>query len=209
MGGQVCANVSTLIKNVQPDLEPGDFRFAVKAHLCTDGQGTSTTRTAAEVRTIMSDVTKVLSQCGILVTTIQTVTTVVPGYLLDLGTVVERDVLFDIEDDDTAIDVYFVQHLETGASGDTLSPFASGFPIEAGVAIPDIVGPLLGGTPLKGQNAVRTVAHEISHYLLNHYFGDNDHRDDDENLMYDDSVDYKRDMDQGQCLEMRSNFGVD
>ncbi len=79
---RVCADVPTLIKNVQPDLEPGDFRFQVKAHLCTDGAGTSTSRTEAEVRTIMSDVTKVLSQCGIYVTISQVTTTEVdPDYM--------------------------------------------------------------------------------------------------------------------------------
>lgn len=65
--------------------------------------------------------------------------------------------------------------------------------------------------PIVGQNAVRLVSHEITHYFLNNLnlFGSGDHRSDDENLMFDDSVDYKRDLDTAQCLEMRSDHGVD
>lgn len=211
IGGEVCVDVDTLIKNVQTDLEPGDFRFQVKAHLCTDGVGASTTRTAAEVRTIMSDVTKVLSQCGIIVTLSEVAVTVAPTELVSNLLESKRTDLFGIDDHASAIDVYFVQSIEGGTvSGTTLTPLASTF-WEAGIAIPDVSGLPGSPTQLAGQEAVRTVAHEISHYLLNNLnlFGSGDHRPDDENLMFDDTVNYKRDLDSTQCIEMRSGFGVD
>ena len=160
----------------------------------------------------MSSVTKILSQCGIIVTTSQIVTTVVPNGYLDLGTTVERGLLFSLYDpDETAIDIYFVQTIEGGTvAGDTFSPFASNILFEAGIAIADTISPTVGpGIPIGGQKAVRLVAHEITHYLLNHFFGDADHRPDDDNLMFTDTARYKRDLDEGQCLEMRSNYGVD
>ena len=211
VGGKVCADVSTLIKNVQGDLEPGDFRFLVKAHLCTDGLGTSTWRTEAEVRTIMSDVTKVLSQCGIIVTTSSVVSTIVPtGYVDDLGSLVEKNSLFGYEADAAVIDVYFVKTIDSGdVAGVTLTPVASNSIMGwlPGVAIADGVGPN-GAIALQGQDVVRTLAHEITHYLLNHYFPEtSDHRNEDENLMYWDTIDTKRDLDEGQCLEIRSNRG--
>ncbi len=213
--GDVCGDVETLIKNVQPDLEPGDFRFQVKAHLCTDGAGTSTTRTAAEVQTIMSDVTKVLSQCGIIVTTGQIAATQVnPGYLkLDSTAWFDMWFLFGTDYDDTAIDVYFIQAIdfveEEGCgytSGLTGTPEASGAAYEAGIAIPDGVCDGTGG----GQEVVRTLAHEIVHYLLNHTDVDADHVENEPaNLMSRGVSDQKRDLAETQCLEMRDNHGVD
>ena len=204
--GREWASVDVLVRNIQPDLEPDDFRFMVKAHLCTDGQGISTSRTAAEIRSLMSDVTKVLSQCGIIVFTSQIVTTVVPtGLVDDLDIGLERAILFDYDEDETDIDVYFVVQIESGAqAGNTLAPFPS-LATEAGVAIADqtVDGPLVG------QEAVRTLAHEITHYLLNHWNSDDDHRTSFQNLMYPVTNDAKRDLDEGQCSEVRSNFGVD
>jgi hypothetical protein len=209
VGGHVYAEVSTVIKNVQPDLEPGDFRFQVNAHLCTDGAGTSTTRTEAEVRTIMSDVTKVLSQCGIYVTLNGVVETSVPvTYVDDLDSGSEKKSLFGFDADPTAIDVFFVKLIDTGAiPGVTLSSVASTW-WEPGVAIADAIRPPDNDlTPVVGQHAVRLVAHEITHYLLNHLFGDADHHPEDDNLLYDDNVDYKRDLEAAQCLELRTNSG--
>ena len=154
----------------------------------------------------MSDVTKVLSQCGIIVFTSQIVTTVVPtGLVDDLDIGLERAILFDYDEDETDIDVYFVVQIESGAqAGNTLAPFPS-LATEAGVAIADqtVDGPLVG------QEAVRTLAHEITHYLLNHWNSDDDHRTSFQNLMYPVTNDAKRDLDEGQCSEVRSNFGVD
>jgi hypothetical protein len=208
VNNQVCASAETLIKNVQPDLEPGDFRFQVKAHLCTDGQGTSTTRTEPEVRAIMCDVTKVLSQCGIIVTLNGVVTTVVPTeYIDDLDSGSEKTVLFGYEEDDSAIDVYFVKLINSGgAAGVTLTPSTSTF-WEPGVAIADGVG-TDGAVVLEGQYVVRTLSHEVTHYLLNSLLPESsDHREDDENLMYWDTVDTKRDLDLAQCIEIRTNSG--
>ncbi|MFH0983450.1 MAG: hypothetical protein V2A79_18180, partial [Planctomycetota bacterium] len=202
-----CACVPTLIRHIKPDLEPGDFRFSVKAHLCTDGAGTGTTRTEAEIRTIMSDVTKVLSQCGILVTTSAIVTTVVDRDLVDdLGTGWEKLILFAQEEDETAIDVYFVILVDSGVfSGYTLAPYPS-LLYEAGIAIADRT---LDGE-LQGQELVRTLAHEVTHYLLNHWSSDDDHRPyEGQNLMYPGTSNSKRDLDEGQCLELRANHGVD
>jgi len=205
--GYVCADLSTLIKNVQPDLEAGDFRFAVKAHLCTDGAGTSTTRTATEVKAIMPDVTKVLSQCGIIVTTSQVVTTVVAKRLVDdLSSGSEKGELFDVDHDDTDIDVFFVVQIDSGnLAGVALPPFPS-LAQEAGIAIADLVGGL-PGIAQDGQKATRTVAHEITHYLENYFT--TQHRSDQKNLMYDDALDTKRDLDEDQCLRMRTSYGVD
>ncbi len=202
----VCASVDTLVRNIQPDLEPGDFRFHVRAHLCHDGQGTGTTRTQAEIKAIMSDVTKVLSQCGVIVTTSAVVNTEVPTFLVDdLGSGAERLPLFDYDEHETDIDMYFVIMIDSGTvAGTTLSPFAS-LQWEAGIAIADVVDE----NALTGQDVVRTTAHELAHYLLNHYFGEDDHTSDPKNLMYPGTSFLKRDLDTEQCLEMRENFGVD
>ncbi|MEK7619768.1 MAG: hypothetical protein AAB413_00825, partial [Patescibacteria group bacterium] len=161
--------------------------------------------------TIMSDVTKVLSQCGIIVTTSSVVSTIVPtGYVDDLGSLVEKNSLFGYEADAAVIDVYFVKTIDSGdVAGVTLTPVASNSIMGwlPGVAIADGVGPN-GAIALQGQDVVRTLAHEITHYLLNHYFPEtSDHRNEDENLMYWDTIDTKRDLDEGQCLEIRSNRG--
>lgn len=62
---------------------------------------------------------------------------------------------------------------------------------------------------LLGQELVRVVAHELTQYLLNHLMGSNDHRPSWSNVMYDPALDTSRDLDEGQCQEMRSNYGVD
>jgi hypothetical protein len=78
------------------------------------------------------------------------------------------------------MDVYFVVQIESVAkAGYTLAPSPS-LAQEAGVAIADqtVDGPLVGQEP------VRTLAHEITHYLLNRWNGDDDHRTSFQNLMY-------------------------
>ncbi|MBU0719354.1 MAG: hypothetical protein KJ749_13995 [Planctomycetes bacterium] len=214
IGEGVYADIEALIKNVQPDLEPGDFRFQIKAHLCTDGAGTSTSRTEAEIRTIMSDVTKVLSQCGIIVTTGQVVTTQVnPAYMkLDSTAWFDMWFLFGTDEDATAIDVFFIQAIDFAqeegcgyTSGLTGTPAASGVGYEAGIAIPDSA---CDGTSA-GQEVVRTLAHEIVHYLFNHNDVSDDHVADSRNLMLAGTNETKRDLSQTQCLEVRSNYGVD
>ena len=204
IGPTVCTCVDTLVRNIQPDLEPGDFRFHVKAHLCMDSTGAGTVRTAAQVSQNMSDATKVLSQCGIIVSILQTVTTIVPTEYLDVGAT-EHDNLFDIDEDESHIDIYFVPKIQGGSlAGVTLSPFASGLFSEAGIAIADIEGTEL----LTGQSAVRTLAHELGHYFLNNAFGD-DHVNDLRNVMYSGVHPNKRDLTEAQCLEMRSDHAED
>jgi hypothetical protein len=214
LNDQPCATIDTLIKNVQPDLEPGDFRFLVKAHLCTDGQGTSTTRTPAEVQTIMSDVTKVLSQCGIIVTTSQIVTTQVdPDYMnIESPSLTEMWFLFGTDEDETAIDVFFVNTIDFDSNnncglttGLTGTPNMSGG-FEAGIAIPDSAC----DANQSSQEIVRTLAHEITHYLMNHEDGEEDHVDTEPaNLMSKGADETKRDLITDQCIEMRTNYGVD
>jgi hypothetical protein len=77
---------------------------------------------------------------------------------------------------------------------------------EAGVAIADLAGEL-PGVGIQGQDAVRTVAHEITHYLENYFT--TQHRSDVKSLQYDDVYDTSRDLDEDQCLRMRSSYGVD
>lgn len=89
--------------------------------------------------------------------------------------------------------------------GLTASPENSGIAYEAGIAIADSTC----DGPLSGQEAVRTLAHEIAHYLLNHDDGEIDHVGDPENLMSNVTSDAKRDLDEDQCLELRENYGVD
>jgi len=127
-----------------------------------------------------------------------------------LGSGSEKVTLFSYDHDDVALDVYFVQKIDGGTvPGVTLTPDASGWTSEAGVAIADTIGPN-GEVALVGQLVVRTLAHEIGHYLLNHALPDfTDHRDDDKNLMYWDAVETKRDLDSAQCLEMRSDYAND
>jgi len=207
LDGCDCATVDTLVRNVQPDLEPKDFRFKVKAHLCTDGAGTSTARTASEVRAIMSDVTKVLAQCGIIVTTSQIVTEVVPlDYVQDLSSSFEKSFLFThYNEDEVDIDVFFVQKIDgLQLTGVTLAPNISLDTYEAGIAIADTS---LDG-PLTGQTAVRVLAHELTHYLENYWF-DSGHRTTPQNLMLEYASDAMRDLDESQCLDMRNNAGVD
>jgi len=214
VGGGDCASVSTLIKNVQPDLEPGDFRFQIKAHLCTDGAGTSTTRTATEIKAIMADVTKVLSQCGIIVSLSEVVTTTVAPTYMRLNSYSASDLhgLFGFGIDDAGIDVFFIQAIDYDANqecgqtpGITSSPRTEWF-WQGGIAIGDNVCD--GTTDL--QEAVRTVAHELVHYLLNH---DDDDADADhveneaKNLMSRGQSTTKRDLTTSQCLEMRANRG--
>jgi hypothetical protein len=202
-----CAEVRTLVRNVIPDLEPKDFRFKVKAHLCTDGAGTSTSRTASEVRTVMSDVTKVLSQCGVIVTTSQIVTEVVPlDYVQDLSSTFEKSLLFTwYNEDEVDIDVFFVQKIDDGdLTGVTLAPNVSGTLYEAGIAIADVSDDGL----LAGQTAVRVLAHELTHYLQNYWF-DSGHRTSPQNLMLEYASESMRDLDETQCLDMRANAGVD
>jgi len=156
----------------------------------------------------MADVTKVLSECGIIVTTSTIVTTVVPiEYVDDLCSGCEKGWLFGYDADASQIDVYFVKLIDSGgAAGTTLNEFNSTF-WQPGIAIADGVG-TGGSVLLEGQHVVRTLAHEIVHYLLNSFFPESsDHREEEENLMYWDTVDTKRDLDQGQCLDMRSNSG--
>lgn len=162
----------------------------------------------------MSDATKILSQCGVLVTTQQIVTTQVnPDYMnLDSGAMFDRYFLFDTDEDDTTIDIYFIKTIDLDpnqgcglTSGVTASPTNSGILYEAGIAIPDSV---CDGANT-GQEIVRTVAHEIAHYLLNHHDGEDDHTGDDANLMYFGGSASKRDLDAAQCLELRANYGVD
>ncbi len=212
VAGSPCAAAPTLIKNVQPDLEPGDFRFQVKAHLCTDGAGTSTSRSAAEVRGIMADVTKVLSQCGIYITLSEVVIETVSLELVDdlsieLGPLYTGELfdLFDYNEDEVAIDVYFVRQLDDDETdGATITPEQSDFR-EAGVAIADHTA----DGPLQGQEFVRVLAHELMHYLLNHQNPQADHRTAPKNLMYETALSTSRDLDENQCLEVRSNHGVD
>lgn len=74
---------------------------------------------------------------------------------------------------------------------------------------PDPIRRVSGILSLSQSVGSRTVAHEIIHYLLNNFSGDNDDRGDDDNLMFKDAVQYKRDLDEAQCLEVRSDYGVD
>ena len=93
-----------------------------------------------------------------------------------------------------------------GAAGVTLTRIASTF-WQPGIAVADGVG-TGGSVLLQGQDVVRTGAHEIVHYMLNHLNPESsDHRDEEENLMYWDTVGEKRDLDQSQCLEIRANHG--
>jgi len=89
-------------------------------------------------------------------------------------------------------------------NGLTGTPEASGI-YEAGIAIPDIV---CDGTSA-GQEVVRTLAHEIVHYLLNHEDVSEDHVANSHNRMLSSNNDTKRDLNQSQCIELRTNYGVD
>ena len=209
-----CAAADTLVRNSILDIEQKDFRFQVKAHLTTDGAGSGTTRTIAEVQSIMSDVTKVLSQCGIIVTAGEIVTTTVsPEYIrLDSTSAVALHGLFGFGPDDSIIDVYFVEAIDYDANqtcgqtpGITSSP-GTEIIWQGGIAIGDNV---CDGDP--GLNAaVRTFAHELVHYLFNHDDADAD-ADHDENearnLMSRGQSVTKRDLTTTQCLEIRANRG--
>jgi|GEM_PF-2084548 len=203
------ASAEVLIRNVVPDAEQKDFRFLIKAHLCHDGQGHSTSRTPTEVLTLMTDVSKVLSQCGIWVTTGQIVTTQVnPAYMdLDSTSWTEMWFLFDTDEDETAIDVFFINTIDfdpanncgltTGLTG---TPAMSGA-AEAGIAIPDTAC----DASQSNQELVRTIAHEITHYLLNHNPPDADHVPNSHNLMDGGASATKRDLNENQCVELRMN----
>ena len=209
-----CASIDTLVRNTVLDIEQKDFRFHVKAHLCHDGQGNASTRTPAEITTMMTDVTKVLSQCGIFVTlSTITITEIDPDYIdLDGTALFDWYFLFDTDEDEIAIDVYFIKTIDLdpnagcgATAGLTASPENSGIAYEAGIAFADSTC----DGPLVGQEAVRTLAHEITHYLLNHNDGETDHVYDPENLMSNVTSNTKRDLDENQCLELRDDYGVD
>ncbi len=214
VNGRDCASVGTLVRNTRVDLEPKDFRFRVKAHLCTDGAGTSTSRTSSEVRILMSDVTKVLSQCGIIVTLSEVVSTTVDASYMRLDSTAWFSMwnLFDTDEDESAIDVFFINAIDhdpnancgltTGVTG---TPEMSGWLYEAGVAVADATC----DGPATGQELVRTVAHEITHYLMNHGSSEGDHVSESRNLMFPYSDDAKRDLGEGQCLTVRSNNAED
>jgi len=162
----------------------------------------------------MSDVTKILSQCGIIVTLSSVVATQVNPSYLDLDSTGYTDMwfLFDSDEDETAIDIYFVTTIDfdvpnncgltTGLTG---TPQMSGIAYGAGIAIPDSAC----DASQTGQEIVRTVAHEIVHYLLNHNPAEVDHLPDLQNLMSPYASDSKRDINLDQCIEMRVNNEVD
>ncbi len=214
IGDHVYAEVYNKIKNVQPDLEPGDFRFQVKAHLCTDGAGASTSRTETEIRAIMSDVSKILSQCGIIVTLSNVVTTTVdPAYIrLDSTSASALHGLIGFGIDDSIIDVYFIEAIDYDVNqgcgytaGITSSP-GNQLAYKGGIVLADNVCD--GSTDI--QAAVRTFAHELVHYLYNHddADADADHIENEEkNLMSRGQSTTKRDLTMSQCLEIRANRG--
>lgn len=51
-----------------------------------------------------------------------------------------------------------------------------------------------------------TDVHIFSVGVVNHIFGNPDHRSDQQNLMYNATNPTKRDLDADQCLEMRANY---
>ncbi len=144
---------------------------------------------------------------GIIVTPGEIVTTVVnPDYLnLDSGSPIEVFGLFDTDEDEIDIDVYFIKTIDQPqgqacglTSGVTSSPTNSGPVAEVGIAIADTVCDGTGA----GQEVVRTLAHEITHYLLNHADGEADHVPSPENPMSPTTSNSKRDLDQNQSLDL-------
>lgn len=203
------ACASTLLRNVQPDTEPGDYRLTVKCHLCVSSDGTiMTNRTVAEVVAAIGDASLILSQCGVIIGLATYVSyEVVADDLVNNSTTSTLTDLFSVNEAENAIDIYFIKSINSGLNGGfTKTPRAVLQVYEPGIAIADTT---LDG-PLIGQAVARTLAHEITHYMLNNFGGDGDHRaNETDNLMWPGVDGEKRDLDASQCLEMRSDYEVD
>ena len=197
-----CACLESLARNAEPDVESKDHRYSVRLHLCRSLNALGTSRTAADVRAGLAGAAKVLSQAGIHIKIELIVITFVPDAYLYLDNGFERNELFTYDEHEVAVDIYFVPQIQGGdTAGWTLTPSQAGLVYEAGIAVADST---VDG-PLQGQDFVRTIAHEITHYLMNNIGANTDHRDSQKNLMYPAVCDECRDLDEGQCLEIRSD----
>ena len=127
-------------------------------------------RTEQEVRDLLSDVNKILSQVGIRLTIGNIVTTDVTYEQFNPDSTTRLYSLFNVAEDESAIDIYFVNKINGGSDrAVTISPKKSGVLFESGCAISDKYGATTtSNTNLEEGEFVRVVAHEVMHYLLNH-----------------------------------------
>lgn len=121
--------------------------------------------------------------------------------------------LFETSGDSNSIDVHYINAIDFNAdqqcgqtSGLTGTPAMSGPLYTGGIAIPDNVCDAFSS----GQEVVRTLAHELVHYLINHSDGDADHvYGAPANLMSPGANQQERDLTENQSLELRTNSTVD
>ncbi len=206
IAGTECAPARTLVGNT--------IIVPLRVHLCWVANGATTVRTAAQIRALIDDVNILLSQTGIQVSIDSVVSTQVWAELMDLDTTITLNLnmwlLFGAVHDPDAVDIYFINSIDPGPGGGatagiTGNPSMSGPIFNSGIVIADSTA----DGPLIGQPAVRTIAHELVHFLLNNSPANNDHVGEIRNLMFPVTDAEKRDLTEEQAAEMRRDMDVE
>jgi hypothetical protein len=201
--GAECAAVAVRFRD--------DLAVKVKAHVVKTTGGLGSARSVTDIDPAIRAAMIIWEQAGLKLTSIDIVEHALgDGYdTIDNNT--ERNLLFDVDEDDEAIDIYFVRQIDGGEIlGDTLNP-ASSLLVEAGVLIADDDS---GGTTVAGQLLIRVLAHEIGHYIFNRFVGEDvDHEADGatdvRNIMFSPASETQRDVTAEQASRARGNYSLD